>query len=427
MGKSRRHNKVVPQREFVIKADSRGDFLFKGFSYCAFRFIDLVRNIGHDLETCFCDSVGGAPACIANREQRGAAPTAGDLGEEPVFDGVELGTIGRVVNHEDFDVEFFGEVEEVLLDNPVPAGVGAAAVAEDGEGVGVGILPLEIFAPHFFEMVAEEFGCVVACRDGHISGVVPDVVDAVGCYGGLGKSSEVMVKGLGLPVAKHLPVTLEVANGLFLLRVHADNWDSRVDTPANKTVNLPELGIPFRDLSHGYALGKRPLVQPRIPNHLLHNVACHFVPALPKLPDYLRGVDVKPCHAFVLWETCLMSLHNLVECLLPLRVLGKFALGTASWTAYPPLSWGKTCQYFKNSFIHSVFAPSEKGDYGLDSGSGASHRERREIMPPLELIERVKVCYFHLCEFNWGFFHNLCNVLEINYKDTKLFPVICCI
>ena len=263
MGKSRRHNKVVPQREFVIEADSIGDFLFKGFSYCAFRFIDLVRNIGHDFEACFSDSVGSAPACIANRKQRGAAPTAGDLGEEPVFDGVELGAIGRVVNHEDFDVEFFGEVEEVLLDNPVPAGVGATAVAEDGEGVGVGILPLEIFTPHFFEMVAEELGCVVACRDGHISGVVPDVVDAVGCYGGLGKSSEVMV-----------------------------------------------------------------------------------------------------------------------------RVLGKFALDTAS---------------------------------------GASHRERREIMPPLEFIERVKVCYFHLCEFKLGFFRNLCNVLEINYKDTKLFPVVCCI
>lgn len=217
-----------------------------------------------------------------------------------MLDGVELGAVGRVVNHENLDVKLFGEVEEVLLDNPVPAGVGSTSVAEDGEGVGIGVLPLEIFAPHHPEMVAEEHGCVVACRDGHIPRVVPDVVDAVGRNCGLGESSEVMVKGLGLPVAKHFPIAFEVADEFLLLRVCADNRDACVDTPADKAVYLPELGISFRNLSHRHTLGERPLAQPRILNHLLHNVARHLAPALYKSPDYLRGVDVKPYHAFVL-------------------------------------------------------------------------------------------------------------------------------
>lgn len=141
MEKLRRHNKVVPKREFVIMTDSERNLLFKGISECVLRFINPVSSI--DLETCFDDSIGRAVAGITNGKQRVVAPTLNDWEEETVLDEVELGTVGREVNHENLNVKFIAGVDEVLLNNQMPTGVKIAAIAEHVDDVGIGVLPLE--------------------------------------------------------------------------------------------------------------------------------------------------------------------------------------------------------------------------------------------------------------------------------------------
>lgn len=60
---------------------------------------------------------------VPKRHQRCATPTAVDLGEEPVLNGVELGTIRRVMHDKKPYIQFIGEVHQILLDDSVRTGV----------------------------------------------------------------------------------------------------------------------------------------------------------------------------------------------------------------------------------------------------------------------------------------------------------------
>ena len=71
---------------------------------------------------------------ILKGHKRGAAPAAGDLRKEPVLDGIELGTIRRIMNHKKPDTQFVGKVHNVLLDDYVRAGVRSSAVEQDNQG-----------------------------------------------------------------------------------------------------------------------------------------------------------------------------------------------------------------------------------------------------------------------------------------------------
>ena len=70
----------------------------------------------------------GPVGSILQVQQWRAVPTAGDLREKPVLDGIELGTIRRIMNHKKSDTQFVGKVYKILLDDSVRGGVGFSAI-----------------------------------------------------------------------------------------------------------------------------------------------------------------------------------------------------------------------------------------------------------------------------------------------------------
>ena len=401
MGQLRGQDKVVPIGQFVIENDAPGDFLLEGIPESSFCLVLFPGDVGIDLETGFGDRVGGALAGIQCGGQRGAVPASGYLGEKPVLDRVVLGAIRRIVQHENLDAESCREVKKVLLHNVVSAGIGAATVAKDHKGVGVGVSPLQMVCPHLCDMVAEELGSVVTVADGEVTGVCLDIIDAVRHYGLV---CEVMVESLGLPVAYDLAFSLEIPDTLFLFGVHTDNRDSSAGTSVRNLVDLLKLGIPVRSLTHGKRLCERPFAQSGCGYHLLYNVAAHLYATFFEFSHNLCRVYVKPYHHLVLRKPHLVFFHNLIEHLHPVRILGKLAFGTATLSASPAIFWHISGQNFRNCLVNSVFTCMEKGTYGTNAGTDASHHERCEIVSLLVLIKRVIVHFVHLFECNWGFF-----------------------
>lgn len=127
-----------------------------------FGFIHLVHNLRKDFQALLCHGIGCPAAGISDGEERGSTPRVGYLGEEPVFDGVELGAVWRVVHDENPYAYAVGKVHEVLLEDTVSAGVGAAAVAEDDNHFGMRVEPFQMAVPYTLYVLAHELGSVVA-------------------------------------------------------------------------------------------------------------------------------------------------------------------------------------------------------------------------------------------------------------------------
>ena len=100
------------------------------------RSLDVICfrvNVNTHLQSLLRGGHRGPVGSILQVQQWCTVPTAGDLREEPVLDGIELGTIRRIMNHKKSDTQFVGKVHKVLLDDSVRAGVQSSAVAQDNQ------------------------------------------------------------------------------------------------------------------------------------------------------------------------------------------------------------------------------------------------------------------------------------------------------
>ena len=167
---------------------------------------------------------------ILKGKERRTAPAAVDLREQQMFNGIVLGTIGRIMHDEDVQTQPVGEFHQVLLDNAMRTGIGASAIAQDNNGMGIGILVLEIRLPHPLDIVADKLGRIVVCSKGHVSGIRGDIIDAVGNNLSVSKSLKVMVEGLGLSNTEGFALPLEVADEFLLLGVNTDDRDAEFCT-----------------------------------------------------------------------------------------------------------------------------------------------------------------------------------------------------
>ena len=417
---------IVPPVQRIVKNDLFGESFLEGLAYFPLRLVHLVHDGGKDFETCLSDCLCGSLTGVDHGDQRCAAPGTRDLGEEAVFDGVELGAVRRVVHDEDFQPQPVGQVHEVLLDDMVSAGVGTAPIAEDDEHFRVGVECTEVLSPDAFYVVAHELGGVVAGADGEESQVVGDVVDAVRDDCSVGERLEVVVVVFRGVVAVHLPVTLEIANHLFLLGVDADDGDSELQTGGLGLVYLPELRVSVRDHIQRDAFGERPLFEAGGLEHLLHQVRGHFEPPFEKLAPDLRHAYVEPHRALVLRETGHVVGDDVLKGGHPLGVLAYFAFGTAARPSYPALTGTDVVAELAFSSVNGVFPDFQNRRQTLHGDLHESHRLGGEVTPSIVFVERSKERYFRICDYNWRIFHFSCNRLKINYKDTKFSPVFLC-
>ena len=123
-----RRNAVVPIMERIVEDDLISESDEERLIHFPFGFIHLVHNLSKDFQTFLCHGICSPAAGISDGEVWSSAPRAGYLGEEAVFNGVELGAVGRVVHDEDPHAKAVGKIHEVLLEDTVSAGVGTPAL-----------------------------------------------------------------------------------------------------------------------------------------------------------------------------------------------------------------------------------------------------------------------------------------------------------
>ena len=415
---------VVPVVEGIVEDDLSGEPCLKRLMHLPLGFIHLVHNFCKDFQPFLCHGMCSPEAGVSDREERRTAPGASYLGEEAMLDGVELGAVRRVVHDENLQPDAVGEVHEILLDDTVPAGVGAAAVAEDDEHFGIRVKVLEVTVPDPLYVVADEFGGVVACTYREISRVVRHVVDAVRHNLASGESIEVVVESLGRGCAVHLPVPLEVAELLLLLGVHADDWDSRLHAGGFRRANLHELGISVLHLAQRKALRERPFLESFSLYHLPYNIVGHVMSTPEELAANLGDTDVEPDHAFVLRKACHVPGNNVPERSHPFGMLVGFPFRTASRHALLAAGRDYMVQKFRNSFGNGIRRTSKSLAYSLYRASRGARRLACNKMPSIAFFECCKVFHFRLANLYWRFLLHHCNDLEINYKDTKISPVV---
>ena len=419
-------NQVIPFMEMSVENDSAGECFKKpvgDFSAC---FVNLVNHSGEDLQPGRGHGFRSPLAGIGYGEERGAAPRACYLGEEPVLDRVVLGAVGRVMHDDYLHPDSVGKANEVLLDNAVGAGIGAAAIAEYHQHLGVGIDRAKVFSPAGLDVVADKLGGVVAGADGEVSSVAGNVVDTVRHDVSVGKSSEVVVKGLRSGCAEHGALPLEVADEFLLLGVDADNRDSGFDTHPFDHADFLKLLVPALHFAHRDVLAERPRPEAALLDEPAHEVLGDVYPALEKLAPDSGSIDVEPYDVLVHRVTCHMIGHYLQKALLPFRVLGDFVLRSAARLADSAFAGVRLLPKFANSLANRLCGDMENLAQRPYRKAAVPDRLARNMKPSMPFIKCHKKRFFLFCKPYWGFLSHFCNCLVFNYKDTKISPVIYC-
>lgn len=75
--------------------------------------------------------------------------------------------------------QLLGKLAQILLDDVMPAVVGATSVTQEQHGLGLGVLPLEVFTPKVPDVVANELARVVAFPKAQVALVLRHVINAM--------------------------------------------------------------------------------------------------------------------------------------------------------------------------------------------------------------------------------------------------------
>lgn len=417
-------NQVIPFMEMRVENDPSGECLNKPVCDFPACFVNLVYHSGEDFQPCQGHGLRSPLAGIVDGDKRGTAPRACYLREEHVFDWVVLGAVGRVMHDDNLHPDSVCKANEVLLDNTVGAGVGAAAIAEYNQHPGIGIDAAKVFSPAGFDVVTDKLGGVVAGADGEVSGVVGDVVDSVWDDDSVGKSGEVVVEGLRSCSAEHGAMPLEVADKFLLLGVDADDRNAGFDTHPLDHPDFLELLVPSLGFAHRDVLAERPRLESALPDESADVVFGDVNPALEKLTPDSGRIDVEPDDVLVHRVSGHMLGHYLQEALLPFRVLGDFVLRSASRLADSAFAGARFLPKFTNSLANRLCGNVEKLAQRLYRKAVGPDRLARNKKPSLPFIKCHKERYFLFIKPYWGFLLQSCNCLELKYKDTKISPVI---
>ena len=295
---------------------------------------------------------------VLKGHQRSSAPTAGDLRKEPVLDGIELGTIRRIMNDKKPDTQFVGKVHKILLDDSVRTGVRASAIAQDNQSVRSRVLLLQVLPPYPCDVVTDKLGRVMADAQCHVTDIPGHIIDAVRNNLTIGECGEVMIICQWLAIGKGLSFPLEVSEHLLLLGVNADDGKShRLCFFADGGDTL-ELFISVLDLFHRKVLIERAFPKAKGVKDLADEVAGDIITGLGQFIYDLRHAQGYPHYIFVLRKTCGMGLDDLHNSPRPLGMLGKHALPTGTRSANAAVTRTLSGEKFLSPILKSMCACS---------------------------------------------------------------------
>ena len=341
-----------------------------------------------------------------------------------MFDGIEFGAVRRIVHDEELHANPIRKIYKVLFDNMVSAGIRSTTIAEDDERLCVRIKALQVVCPDPLDVVAYELGGVVACAEGEVSRVVCNVVDAVG-YNRPGREGrEVMVESLWGRRAIDLPQTLEVSDQFLLLGVYADDRNPRFQADLFCCGNLFKLRVPVPRFVQRQTLKKRPFLEACVPDQQPYDIIGNHDPSRNELVANLWNAESEPDDILVLRKSGHVLGNDFVKCGHNLGMLVNFPFCSATRHSLFAVRWGCFIRKFTNCLGNSIWRTFESLAYSLDRTAVDPGRLACNKKPSIAFFKCAEVHYFRLRNFYWRFFLHSCNDLKINYKDTKIPPVI---
>ena len=409
----------------VIKTNTFGDAFPVLVSDSSSDLVDLRGNAREYFQASLRFGRRSPVTGILHGYERGAAPGASYLGEKPVFDRVVLRTIRRVVHHHYANPELFGKIHEVLLHNVMTAGVGTSAIAEDDKIFCVLVHFGEVFIPESLHIVAYELGGVVAESYSHVADVVRHIIDAVRHNQAVGESGEIMVEALGCAETKHLPSPLEVADDLLFLGVNADYRDAKPDTKLNDVLYLDKLLIPALHAFQRDVLAERPFLEAAPFDKLLNVVKGDFHSSPGQLFPYPACVDVQPYDVLVHGVSGKVAGDNFEECCHPLGVPINLILRAASWHSLLAVRRRNVVGKFRNCSGNGIWGTPKSLAYSPYRAAHETHRLGGIIMSSIQFFKRFNELHYRFVILYWRFLLHFCKNLKINYKNTKISPVVC--
>lgn len=373
-------------------------------------------------QTRFRSSCSGSFNSVLNGAERSASPAAVYLRESPVLDGIVLGTIRRIMHHEDIHTQIVGKIHKVLLDNPVSAGIGATSVAKHDHCMGVWVLLHKMFVPYSCDVVTDKLGCVVVGTECQIARILRDIVDTVWNYLSISERLKVVVKRLGLPDAKRTSFSLEVADEFLLLCVDAQDGEPQLCAPLPDVSNVQKLSISLLGIPHRKALEELPVAEPEGLKYLTDMVFGYITPRVNHSISYLWDGQRYPEYILVLRESGKVRFDDQAEYIHPFWMKGKLGLPTTAGTSDAPLFRSIPGAEFFDALTDGIFAASHFFANFADAMSAKCERTFREVVPHLAFIEfRHKHPAFGRKAF-WRSFLNHFKGLAIFFKVKKFSP-----
>ena len=120
---------------------------------------------------------------------------ARDMRKQAMFNGVELGAVGRIMGYADFHADLVGEGLQVSLEQEMPGIVTAAAITLDQDRGGTGEVRLSIVVPPMAQAITHKFAGVVAGADLNVPDILFFVMQTMRDDDTCSTASEVMVIG----------------------------------------------------------------------------------------------------------------------------------------------------------------------------------------------------------------------------------------
>lgn len=179
-----------------------------------------------------------------------ALPSARYLGEQAVFNRIVLRTVWWIVGDQYADTELLGQLDQILLDDVVGAGIRAATVTEQQQRMGLGVVVLQVLDPHTPQVVAGELGGVAVGAQGHVALIGVDVINAVGNDPAIREAGKVVVIDPAATCRVALARPVEVAQHFLLLGVDAQHGQVLLGEGRTVAADFLELLVALLNLLH---------------------------------------------------------------------------------------------------------------------------------------------------------------------------------
>ncbi len=414
-------DKIVPLGQDVVLNDMTVTLTFKEWVALFLCLIDTSVDRSEYSESRLGSRFGSQFACLFDSVKHRPVPHSGNLGEEPVFNGVPLGAVRRIMGNSYVLSNPFGQFHEIPLELPASCIVRTPSVTKDKNALCTWVYMPDSLLPVLSETLTGKLRRVMAYPKGHITSILSHIINAVGHHLPVGESGIVVVVDLdGLSCICRSVVASKRPKKLFLLGVNAEDGDAVLLTEPSLPINNLELFVAQLAVSHGQALYGLALGKPLGLDNLPDGIETYLYMILVReCLLYLRRSQSKPFRVGFLRQPRNVERYYFVKDFDILGVLGERTLPATTRltdsTLFKVLSRSKFVKASVNGVTRDRKDVADK-TYALPAVSFCYDGGE---MSRLSLVRVLKELHLLACYYICWIIRDLHNCLEFSYKGTN--------